>query len=218
MASDPTILAFDTSVAHCAAALLSGGRIVSNRHEEMTKGQAERLMGLLAETLEDGKATWRDLDAIGVGTGPGNFTGIRISVSAARGLALGLGQPAIGVGLFDALAFGAGDPLVLSLGAPRQHLYVQTRQGGAVSGIVLCTLDDLPDGPPGATCIGHRSDEIASRLGLASRPAAQPPAAAIALLAAERLARGGDIPRPAPVYLRPADAAPPRDAPPALLP
>lgn len=218
MASDPTVLAFDTSAAHCAAALLSGGRIVATRHEEMAKGQAERLMGLLAETLEDGKANWRDLDAIGVGTGPGNFTGIRISVSAARGLALGLGRPAIGVGLFDALAYGSGEPLVLSLGAPRQHLHVQTRRAGTLSDITLCTLDDLPEAPPSATCIGHRSDEIGVRLGLPSRPAAQAPAAAIALLAAERLARGGDIPRPAPVYLRPADAAPPRDAPPALLP
>ena len=56
----------------------------------MAKGQAERLMGLLEEVLAAQKTTWQDLSAIAVGVGPGNFTGIRIGVSAARGLALGL--------------------------------------------------------------------------------------------------------------------------------
>ena len=89
MPSDPTILAFDTSAAHCAAALLRDGEIVTSCAEPMTRGQAERLMPLLHEVLALGGCTWADLDAIGVGIGPGNFTGIRISVSAARGLALG---------------------------------------------------------------------------------------------------------------------------------
>ena len=95
--SDPLILAFDTSAAHCAAALLSGDRVLARVAEAMPRGQAERLMGLLHEVLSGSGHDWRDLDAIGVGIGPGNFTGIRISVSAARGLALGLGVPAYGV-------------------------------------------------------------------------------------------------------------------------
>ena len=86
--SDPLILAFDTSAAHCAAALLSGDRVLARVAEAMPRGQAERLMGLLHEVLSGSGHDWRDLDAIGVGIGPGNFTGIRISVSAARGLAL----------------------------------------------------------------------------------------------------------------------------------
>ena len=88
MPSDaPLVLGFDTSAAHCAAALLSGGTCLAARHEEMAKGQAERLMPLIAELLEEAGAATGDLAAIGVGIGPGNFTGIRISVSAARGLA-----------------------------------------------------------------------------------------------------------------------------------
>ena len=102
MASDTLIVAFDTSAAHCAAALLSGDRVLAARAEEMGRGQAERLMPLLEEMLADAGAAWRDLARIGVGVGPGNFTGIRISVSAARGLALALGVPAIGVTTFDA--------------------------------------------------------------------------------------------------------------------
>ena len=77
MRSDPTILGFDTSAAHCAAALLSGDRILASAHEDMAKGQAERLMDLCAGVLESAGYGYSDLDAIGVGIGPGNFTGIR---------------------------------------------------------------------------------------------------------------------------------------------
>ena len=59
----------------------------------MARGQAERLVPMLEEMLAEAGLGWRDLDALGVCTGPGNFTGIRISVSAARGLALALDVP-----------------------------------------------------------------------------------------------------------------------------
>ena len=130
MPPDPTILAFDTSAAHCAVALLLGGEIVSARHEELVKGQAERLFVMLEEVLSEADLGWSALDGIGVGTGPGNFTGIRIAVSAARGLALSLDIPAVGVNLFDALATGAEGDLFLTLGAPRNAFYVRTRIGG----------------------------------------------------------------------------------------
>ena len=115
MPPSPTVLAFDTSAAHCAAALLSDGQIVQ-RVDEMARGQAEHLMPMLEEMLSHSDLTWRDLDAIGVGIGPGNFTGIRISVSAARGLALGLGKPAIGVSTLEAQTLGlTGTVVSLSL-------------------------------------------------------------------------------------------------------
>ena len=88
------ILAFDTSAAHCAAALLLPDSLIL-RLEPMEKGQAERLMPMLEDVLAEGGLAWSDLKALAVGTGPGNFTGIRIAVSAARGLALGLGIPAV---------------------------------------------------------------------------------------------------------------------------
>ncbi|MCX8954637.1 tRNA (adenosine(37)-N6)-threonylcarbamoyltransferase complex dimerization subunit type 1 TsaB, partial [Ruegeria sp. NA] len=125
MPSDPTILAFDTSAAHCAAALLRGGVIAVSRVEGMSRGQAERLMPLLQEVLTEAGCVWADLDAIGVGIGPGNFTGIRISVSAARGLALGLGVPAVGVSGFDALIELAEENQLPAIPAPREQVYVQ---------------------------------------------------------------------------------------------
>jgi tRNA threonylcarbamoyladenosine biosynthesis protein TsaB len=102
----PLILAFDTSAAHCAAALLSGGRVRARREEAMAKGQAERLMPMLEEVLDEAGVAWAGLDAVAVCVGPGNFTGLRLSVAAARGLALSLGKPAVGVTRFEALAEG----------------------------------------------------------------------------------------------------------------
>jgi len=211
-----TILAFDTSAAHCAAALLLGGEIVAARHEEMPKGQAERLFGMLEEVLADAGFGWSTLDGIGVGTGPGNFTGVRIAVSAARGLALSLDIPAVGVTLFDALAEGADGDLILTLGAPRHAFYVQTRINGDVSEISVRDISDLPVAPPGTTCIGARSDKVAARLGLPHSPALFAPASAIARISARRL--NSTTARPSPLYIRPADAAPPSDPPPVILP
>ncbi len=191
MPPEPTLLAFDTSAAHCAAALLSGDRVVT-RVDEMAKGQAEHLMPMLEEMLANNGLAWSDLDAIAVGVGPGNFTGIRIALSAARGLALGLGKPAIGVNGFEARAFGEPRPYVATVPAPRGQSYVQT-----------FTADGA--GAPA------QSDTAAE---------AQKPAAmlieAVARIAATRL----DAPatRPAPLYIRSADAAPPRDPAPVILP
>ena len=75
----------------------------------MAKGQAEALMSFLNKLLAVSSLNWSDLSKIGVCTGPGNFTGIRISVSAARGLALGLEIPAIGVTSFEATLYGRGE-------------------------------------------------------------------------------------------------------------
>ncbi|MTI03096.1 tRNA (adenosine(37)-N6)-threonylcarbamoyltransferase complex dimerization subunit type 1 TsaB [Roseibium sp. RKSG952] len=194
MPSEPTILAFDTSAAHCAAALLRGGEIAVSKAESMTRGQAERLMPLLEEVLAEADCNWQDLDAIGVGVGPGNFTGIRISVSAARGLALGLAVPAVGVSGFEALADLAPDGEIPVIVAPRDQVYVQ-----------------LPGSSPQL-----KSRDEAESLGPlfnCSEPASQ--ASAIARIAAQRWATVQEP--PAPLYIRPADAAPSRDVPPVLL-
>ena len=96
-------LAFDTSGPYVAAALQLGDR-TEVTVEPMARGQAERLMPLLQEMLAVHDLSWSDLDRLIVGIGPGNFTGIRIGVAAARGLALGTGLPTVGVSSLDALA------------------------------------------------------------------------------------------------------------------
>ncbi|MDO8881744.1 MAG: tRNA (adenosine(37)-N6)-threonylcarbamoyltransferase complex dimerization subunit type 1 TsaB [Pseudotabrizicola sp.] len=203
-----TILAFDTSAAHCAAALLlPDGRCLIHI-EDMAKGQAERLIPLLEEVLAEAGIGWHDLAAIGVGTGPGNFTGVRISVAAARGLALSLGVPAIGVTRFEALAHGLPRPLTVVEDARRDEVYAQ--HFGA-------------DGPEparlqpraGFVRTGPVTGSAAADFNAEAVPQPMPLVEAIARITATRLA--SPQPRPAPFYLRGADAAPPSDPPPVIL-
>ena len=197
MRPDPTILAFDTSAAHCAAALLSAGKI-EVRVDEMARGQAEHLMPMLEEVLAAQGLKWADLDAIGVGTGPGNFTGIRISVAAARGLALGLGIPAVGVSNFEAAAFGHARPVTVLIPAPRDQAYAQSlAEGGPEAPLLLG-----PDDPRPTAAL--------------TPPPAHKMIAQMARIAAGRFET--EEARPAPLYVRAADAAPSRDAPPVILP
>jgi tRNA threonylcarbamoyl adenosine modification protein YeaZ len=197
------IIAFDTSAAHCAAALLWDGGLIL-RDEPMEKGQAERLMPMLEEVLAEAGLGWGDLKALAVGTGPGNFTGVRIAVAAARGLALGLGIPAVGVTRLEALAHGLPRPVLVVEDAKRSQVYVQ-----------LFT----PDGSGEA----HLADRVVpairttgSAAGESALPPAMPLVEAIARIGAVRAAT--PQPRPAPFYLRGADAAPPADPPPVILP
>jgi tRNA threonylcarbamoyladenosine biosynthesis protein TsaB len=194
---DPTLLAFDTSAAHCAAALLCAGKITI-RIDEMARGQAEHLMPMLEEVLAAQGLKWSDLDAIGVGTGPGNFTGIRISVAAARGLALGLGIPAVGVSNFDAAAYGLPRPVNVLIPAPREQAYAQRLTETGTDAPCLLTPEDAR---PEAPALLRPAEEMIAN---------------IARIAAERFQT--ETARPAPLYVRAADAAPSRDAPPVILP
>lgn len=191
-ATRATVLGFDTSGPWCTAALIRGDHILAHERRDMARGQGEALLPLLASTLSQGGCTWSDLTAIGTGIGPGNFTGIRISVAAARGLALGLGIPAIGVDRFDAAALD-GPARPVAVAALRGQSWLRNPGGEPT----------LTGTPP--------ADALGEGLTMPTHPLA----VAIARLAADRL--DTPHPRPAPLYLRDADAAPPSDAPPALI-
>lgn len=189
--TDPIILAFDTAGPHCAAALHRGGFPLLTRHEDMTRGQAERLIPLIEDVLAEAGVRWADIDLIAVGIGPGNFTGIRIGVSAARGMALALGIPAMGVSQFEIMRAGS-DRVVVQ--GPRDIAYVQEFQGMHPKGAPFITENEKA---------GH----------------APLPAPKIAQIALDRWRTGETTPaRPAPLYVKAADAAPPRDPAPVILP
>jgi tRNA threonylcarbamoyl adenosine modification protein YeaZ len=221
------ILGFDTSGPFCTAALLRGEEVLVNRTEEMTRGQAERLMPLLEETLAEGGTEWRKLDALAVGIGPGNFTGTRIAVSAARGLALALGIPAVGVSTFEVVALDRNDERALVvLPAPRDRVYVRLlTDGRPASDPALIDPADPPDDLPSGddtTLIGHRAGELSGKLVFGAvypdPPDLADRAIRIARIARRRLLeKSRSVERPAPLYVRPADAAPPSDPPPVIL-
>lgn len=189
------VLAFDTASAHCAACVLVDGT-PHVRVDPMAKGQAEHLIPMLEEVLAAQGLTWVDLDALGVGTGPGNFTGIRISVAAARGLALGLGIPAVGVTHLEAQVLGLTRPVIALCPAPRGQVYLQTFDETVTDAVLMAADDPRASAAPAILS----PEELISNM---------------AQLAAARF--GANPPRPAPYYVRSADAAPPRDPAPAIL-
>lgn len=198
------ILAIDTSCARCAVALVADADI-SRQILPMERGHAEALMPVIEAVLAEAGARYRDLTRIAVCTGPGSFTGIRVGIAAARGLALGLGIPAIGITRLEALAAQAatGRPCSVRVPAPGGAAYLQEfdAQGRA----------EAPPKLVGSECSAPQDRTLVGLGGLL--PEALPDPVVVARLAAERAA---DAP-PAPLYLREAGAAPPREAPPPLL-
>lgn len=170
----------------------------------MAKGQAERLLPLIEEMLVSQGASFADLTGIAVGTGPGNFTGIRIAVSLARGLALGLGVPSLGVTGFESVSQAGGltGPHWAVINAPRGQVYAQRFESLLLSQRepLICDADSEFDAAV-LRFSDLSSDEIARSVARVGWLKAKTPQ-----------------PRPAPFYLRGADASPPSDPPPVILP
>lgn len=122
------LLAFDTATPACTAALFSeAGEPVAQIDEVMARGHAERLMPLL-EVLLGGRRP----NAIAVGCGPGSFTGLRVGIAAAHGLAIGWGVPLHGFSTLALLAAGAppGAAVAIALQGGHGELFVQQFETG----------------------------------------------------------------------------------------
>jgi len=126
------ILALDTASSWCAAAIYDSGadKILAEASENIGKGHAEVLMEYIERVMTQSGIAMSELDRVAVNVGPGSFTGVRIGVSAARGFALALGRPAIGISAFDALASEVatshpGHPVLVLLEAHRGEIYAQ---------------------------------------------------------------------------------------------
>ena len=183
MIFDENVIVFDTSDRYIGAALYRGKENILTKIEFMAKGQAEALMSFLNKLLAVSSLNWSDMSKIGVCTGPGNFTGIRISVSAARGLAFGLEIPAIGVTSFEATLYGRGNENLALLPANKGFYYVGSNPKNAQ----YIAEDKI--NPENVNYINKPSPEVHLKN--------------IALLTQEK-----EICRPVPCYIKPADATP----------
>lgn len=108
------ILALDTALNACSAAILRSGIVLASRVEPMVKGQAERLAPMTRDLLLEAKIEPGEIDRLAVTRGPGAFTGLRIGLAYARGLAVALDRPCVGVSTLEVLAHAAGAPRVVS--------------------------------------------------------------------------------------------------------
>jgi tRNA threonylcarbamoyladenosine biosynthesis protein TsaB len=126
------ILVIDTSGPVCAAGIYDSGKgeLVASKSEMLGKGHAERLISMIDEVLTEARLTLQDMTRIGVTIGPGSFTGIRVGVAAARGFALSLGIPAVGVTTLQVVAeqvleIDPPAPVVAMIDAGRQEIFAQ---------------------------------------------------------------------------------------------
>src|SRR5437660_5681283 len=125
------VLAMDTALEACSAAVLdTGGGITASESLAMTRGHAEALMPLIARVMSGAGVEFAQLDRIAVTTGPGSFTGLRVGISAARGIALAAGKPAVGLSTLAALAAPLiaaddGTQVVATIDARHEHIYLQ---------------------------------------------------------------------------------------------
>src|SRR5690348_12896898 len=115
------LLAFDTSSSACTAALFDGsGACVARADELIGRGHAERLVPMISELIEHRRPTH-----LLVGVGPGSFTGIRVAVAAAHGLAIGWGAKLHGMSSLALLAAGAGQAAAAAVQGGHGELFVQ---------------------------------------------------------------------------------------------
>jgi len=134
------ILAIDTALDACAAAVLDidAGRLIAQESQAMKRGHAEALMPLIARVIKAAGIAFAALDRIAVTTGPGSFTGLRVGLSAARGIALAADKPVVGLTTLTAYAApvvseNAEQPVISAIDARHDQVYFQVVSGDGSS-------------------------------------------------------------------------------------
>jgi len=203
------ILAVDTCLAASSIAVLDGDTVRAARSEPMTRGHQERIAVLAREVMQEAGARFPDLSRIAVTVGPGSFTGLRVGLSFAKGLATALSIPCVGINSLEALAASAEATgfVAAVLDAKMGQVYLQVFDGGKALmapdalevGVAAARLAELYSGGP-TTLIGSGAPLLAEVLPDATvlTPAYADP------IAVARLAAGRPAPRhsPRPLYLR----------------
>src|SRR5213082_1253415 len=134
------ILAIDTALDACAAGVLDtdAGKLIAQESLPMKRGHAEALMPLIARVTQQSRLPFSAFDRIAVTTGPGSFTGLRVGLSAARGIALAAAKPVVGLTTLTAYAAPfVGDnsehPIIAAIDARHDHVYFQVVSGDGSS-------------------------------------------------------------------------------------
>jgi tRNA threonylcarbamoyladenosine biosynthesis protein TsaB len=204
------VLALDTCLAACSVALLGDGETLGWLSEPTARGHQERLAPMTYDLLAGSGLAFAALDRIGVTVGPGSFTGLRVGLAFAKGLAFALSRPCVGVGTLEALAASLedGGAKAAVIDAGRGRVYLQLFDGAAsLSGPDILTLETAAarlievQASREVALTGPGADLLAGVLGTIVRPLAAPDPRAVA-----RLAAAASLAPPRPLYLRAPDA------------
>src|SRR5262245_53926489 len=214
------LLAIDTALAACAAAVLDTEQgVVAAESIGMERGHAEALMPLIARVMAQALMPFNELDRIAVTVGPGSFTGLRVGVAAARGIALAASKPAVGLSTLSAfaaphIAADANEPLVAAIDARHRHVYMQVFGPGGRT-LVQPRIARIEDAVSAAlsgraTLVGSGARLVAAAwpAGEKPPPVDQTPAPDIAWVARLGAAASLSQALPKPLYLRAPDAQP----------
>jgi len=197
------VLAIDSALAACAAALLRDGHALAAISEPMERGHAERLASLVDELARGAGVAFADVDRIVVTVGPGSFTGVRVGLSFARGLALALGKPCVGVSTLEALA-GEGPGLRAGAIAGAGEVYFAAyRETEALVEPGRFAIDAARALAPAGVTVRGPAAEIFRDQAAGIQVSASPDIATLARLGA---ARDPAAHPPKPQYLRAPDA------------
>jgi tRNA threonylcarbamoyladenosine biosynthesis protein TsaB len=215
------VLAIDCALDACSAAVFDSalGSIMASQTRIMVRGHAEALMPLIARVMDEAEVEFKELDRIAVTVGPGSFTGLRVGISAARGIALAARKPAIGLTTLAGLAAphiaeNGTTPVVAAIDARHDHVYLQVFGAGGRT-LLAPRIAPVREAAR-ATSGGARIVGSAAQLVALAWPKGEPPPALIdqrgapdiawiARLGAVATAAEGP---PKPLYLQAPDAQP----------
>lgn len=216
------ILAIDTALEACAVAVLDTETpgLRASEAQRMARGHAEALMPMIERVMQSADLPFTALDRIVTTIGPGSFTGLRVGISAARGLGLAADKPVVGVTTLSAFAAPflteAGEhPIISTIDARHDHVYAQAVSGDGAMLVRPCVIPiaDVPGLVPAATprLVGNAAQIVADQwpADVAAPVSIDPQAAPdIAWVAWLGVAANPERSKPRPLYLRPVDAKP----------
>jgi tRNA threonylcarbamoyladenosine biosynthesis protein TsaB len=204
------VLGIDTALGAASAAVVEDGVRLAALQHPMERGHQEAISGLARNALLAAGRPPRGIDRVGVVVGPGSFTGLRVGIAFAKGFALALGRPCVGVDAFAALLASAPakgwTATVIDGGRGRIHLMV-SRDGEPLAPPETHNLEGLlerlRDIARPLRILGPAASLVEAPSGMDIQPLAYPDPYAVADLAARAVS---PLAPPAPLYLRGADA------------